>query len=245
MIPKILHYVWVGGPLPDEQRDFIETWRRSNPDFRIICWDEQNIDMSHQVIRDAYQKKLWATVADIARLQAVLKMGGIYFDTDFRVYKSLEPMLHHNCFWAFQEDHITSDQVCNGAFGAEAGHWFIERALLGLYGMRINRFIPQRPTTFGPKHITNLLRQEGLGDYDPNGVMIKDMFIAPIPVFFPFGWKEQFTPACITENTLAAHFWAKSWETTIPWPIRTAKKIVGMLRSIPRSSRRFYRPSTP
>ena len=35
MIPKRLHYVWVGSHLPDKQRAFIDSWRETNPDYEL------------------------------------------------------------------------------------------------------------------------------------------------------------------------------------------------------------------
>jgi mannosyltransferase OCH1-like enzyme len=225
-IPRILHYVWVGGPLPAAQQEYIATWRATNPDFEVVCWNEQNIDMSPKILSDAYKNRKWAKVADIARLQGVLRMGGIYFDTDFKLFKPLTPLLDYTCFYAFQETNESADWVCNGVFGAEPGHWFVKEALEGLYAMKRNLFLPERPTAFGPKHITRLLRRHGLNRYSPGGVFVKDVYIAPTPVFFPFHFTEQFTPECVREETLAAHFWEKSWETSIPKPIRIAKKII-------------------
>ena len=226
MIPKIFHYVWVGGTMPQAQHEYIESWRQTNPDFEIICWNEQNIDMSQPIIQRAYAERKWAKVADIARLQAVAKFGGIYLDTDFKLYKPLTPLLHHSCFFAFQEVDDGSDWVCNGVFGAEPNHWFVTRARDKLLAMKPNLIFPERPTMFGPKHITRLLRKAGLRAYSPSGVMVKDIYVAPVPLFFPFHYTETFTPECITEQTIGAHFWEKSWEKSIPWSIRVAKPIV-------------------
>jgi hypothetical protein len=225
MIPKLLHYVWVGGPMPDNQRRYLDTWQEYNPDFKITCWNEQNIDMTQPIISDAYKRKKWAKVADIARLQAVLQQGGIYLDTDFKVVKSLAPLLRHKCFYGFQTKEPGPDWLGNGAFGAEPGHWFIQEAVDGLYAMR-RSLLPERPTSFGPKHITRLLRVHGLKKYDDQGVMVRDVYIAPVPVFYPFSHGETFTPACITQDTLAVHFWEGSWKGTIPLPVRAAKKIL-------------------
>jgi hypothetical protein len=223
MIPKIIHYVWVGGPLPSAQADYIASWRETNPDFEVICWNEQNIDMSSEIICRAYKSGKWAKVADIARLQAVATMGGVYLDTDFRVYKSLTSMLGHRCFFAFQGSSISADWVSNGVFGAEPGHWFIKQARDGLHAMRPNLFLPERPTAFGPKHITRLMRRAGLKQYSSDGVMVQDIFVAATPVFFPFSHRESFTPSCVKAETLAAHFWEKSWGSTVPAPVRLAK----------------------
>lgn len=225
MIPKILHYVWVGNPMPRLFREYIATWHETNPDFEIICWNERNIDMSSRIIQNAYNKRKWAKVADIARLQAVSKMGGIYLDTDFKLYRSIGPMLKHHCFFVFQEDKDSDDWVCNGVFGAEADHWFVKEALRKLLDMKPS-LLPERPTSYGPKHITRLLRETGLGHtYSPDGLQIKDIFVAPMHLFFPFSRTEEFTPTCITEQTIGAHFWAKSWEASIPAPIRIAKQL--------------------
>lgn len=232
MIPAILHYVWVGGPLPQTQQDFIQSWRDTNPSFTLKQWDETNIDMNHPMIKQAYRQKKWAKVADIVRLQAVAQMGGIYFDTDFRIFKSLESIRNYKCFYAFQEVEPSTDWVCNGVFGAEPDHWFVQKALQGLFNMKPRRILPDRPTTYGPKHITRLLRSEGLDHYSPQGVTVKDIFIAPVPMFFPFHYTETFTSECITEQTLAAHFWAKSWETSIPLPIRLARNVHNRLRNL-------------
>jgi hypothetical protein len=223
MIPKKIHYVWVGGPLPEKQRAFIETWRRTNPSYEVVCWDENTIDFSIPVIREAYRRGRWATVADIARLVAVHQHGGIYLDTDFEVFKPLDRLLSDRCFCAFQREADPTDWVCNGVFGAEPKHWFVRDALEQVLSLRPAPFGIERPTRYGPKLFTRLLRRRGLTAYSQRGVRIEDVFIHPVPVFFPFGWGEQFSGECIGPDTLAAHFWEKSWEKDVPVLLRAAK----------------------
>ena len=43
MIPKLVHYVWVGGA--DKPRDIqqcIDSWKRKLPDFKFMEWNENN-----------------------------------------------------------------------------------------------------------------------------------------------------------------------------------------------------------
>lgn len=220
MIPRRIHYVWVGGDLPAEQQEFIETWRSTNPDFEIVRWDESNIDFSNPTVQEAYDRRQWSKVADFTRLKVIAEQGGIYMDTDFRVFHKLDALLQHTCFYAFQTEAHPTDWVSNGVFGAEPNHWFVRKALERTLAIRQPRFLPERPTAYGPKLVTALLREEGLSSYNAEGTMVKDVFICPVPMFFPFPMGEQFTPECVTPQTVAAHFWAESWAKDLPPLIR-------------------------
>ena len=84
MIPKVIHYCWFGGnPLPDLALRCIESWKRYNPDYEIIRWDEDNYDINADYYTaEAYRAKKWAFLSDYARLKIVYENGGIYLDTD-------------------------------------------------------------------------------------------------------------------------------------------------------------------
>jgi len=235
MIPKLLHYVWVGGDLPVDRRAYLETWQRTNPDFQIVHWGDTNINFTEPMVAEAYKQRKWAKVADIVRLMAVHQQGGIYLDTDFEVIRSLEPLLQHECFYGFQQPTASADWVANGAFGAVANHWFIREALNRLLNMPSGYW--ERPTAFGPKLITQLLRENGLETYSPKGIMVKDVYLCPIPVFYPYHWTETYTPDCIQPQTLAVHHWAEvpSFYANLPAPLRIArlglrkiKQVVGL-----------------
>ena len=235
MIPKRLHHVWVGGKLPDKQRAFIDTWRATNPDYEIVRWSEDNIDMTVPAIAAAYARRRWATVADVARLIAVLEHGGIYLDSDFELRRPLDPLLRHRCFFSFQYQQHPTDWVCNGVFGAEPGHRMVAAALQAVLRMRPGRFGLDRPTRYGPKLITRLLRAEGLRHYAPEGVQVNDIFVCPVHWFFPYGYGEEFDEAQVTPETLGVHFWQGSWKQDLPAPIRWAQSARRLL--LPGASR--------
>ena len=232
MIPKKIHYVWVGGPLPELQKHYILTWQIHNPDYKLVRWSEDNIDFSRPTIRQAYQQRRWSKVADIVRLMAVHAQGGIYLDTDFQVRRPLDRLLQHRSFWSFQFKANPTDLVGNGVFGAEPGHWFLGEAIDRVLSMRRIPFGLERPTRTGPKLITGMFNRYGLRGYSEDGVQIRDVFICPTHVFFPFGPAEEFTEACVTPDTLAVHFWEKSWAKDIPKVVRMA--LAAKARLVPR-----------
>ena len=225
MIPKRIHYVWVGSDLPDQQRRHVDSWRRTNPDFELVLWTERNIDFSNRQLRKAYDQRLWAKVADIARLVALSEQGGFYLDVDFELYKSLSPLLGEACVLGFQSVEPTPDWIANGAMAAEPGHWFIRHALEQLSAMRPRPFGLDRPTRYGPKLITRLAVEAGLMRYAAEGVRVKDIYVCPTQYFFPWAFGEKFQEGLVTPETYGMHLWEKSWEKDVPVLLRVGKAV--------------------
>ncbi len=106
MIPRIIHYVWMGGKkIPEQLRGYMYSWRQFMPDWEIREWNEKNfsIDQAPNYVREAYSHRKWAFVSDYVRLWALEQYGGVYFDTDVQVLKSFEPLLGDTAFIGLEE----------------------------------------------------------------------------------------------------------------------------------------------
>lgn len=127
MIPKIVHYVWVGrNPKSKIIQECIATWKKNLPDYKFIEWNEDNFDMhENKYIEQAYAAKKWAFVSDYIRARAIDEMGGIYLDTDVRVIADLTPLLNDRAFIGFENN----DYLSAAIFGAEKGHLFMQDIL--------------------------------------------------------------------------------------------------------------------
>lgn len=88
VIPKKIHYVWMGGaPKNDLALRCIESWKKYMPDYEIIEWNESNFDVdAFDYTRQAYEQKKWAFVSDAVRTYALKEYGGVYFDTDVELF---------------------------------------------------------------------------------------------------------------------------------------------------------------
>lgn len=233
MIPRIIHYVWVGGPFPDGYREYVESWRRTNPDYELICWNEENIDFSIPAISELYNAKKYNKVSDLVRHKAILEMGGIYLDTDFLVFKPLDKLLIHPCFYGFQHtDPDHTDFIAPGAFGAEPNHWFVRKVWERMLTTRNSYMGLDVPTALGPKLITSMLVDEGLHCYSGTGIYVKDIFLCPQHWFYPFPYGGVFTPDCVQADTLAAHMWEKSWEKYVSTPTKVARLLRNLARRV-------------
>lgn len=120
MIPKIIHYVWVGGnPKPKNIQRCLKTWRKHLQDYKIIDWNEDNFDIhENKYVEQAYQAKKWAFVSDYIRAKAVYEYGGIYLDTDVLVLDDLTSLLNNRAFVGFEN----KDNPFTAVFGAEKHH---------------------------------------------------------------------------------------------------------------------------
>ena len=154
MIPKVLHYIWVGGnPLPRAIQKNIETWAAANPDFLIVQWDESNIDFSSTFIRRSYKLGYWARVADYARIDILKKHGGIYLDTDIHAIKSFGPLLQHNFFVGLEDDKGT---VNNAVIGSVPNHWFLATAITEIDNKKSG--LERMDPSVGPELFSSLYR---------------------------------------------------------------------------------------
>ncbi len=128
MIPKKIHYCWIGGnSLPDSAKKCIESWKKFCPDYEIIEWNENNYDFTkNQYMKDAFEAKKWGFVPDYARLDIIYQHGGIYLDTDVEIIKSMDPLLQNSGFAGFEsKEYVNFGQ----GFGAEASNPVIKKLM--------------------------------------------------------------------------------------------------------------------
>lgn len=126
MIPKKIHYIWVGGKeKPKEIKRCIKTWKKLT-DYEFIEWNEKNFDIeSHPFVKRAYEAEKWAFVSDYIRAYVIYNHGGIYFDTDVFLIRNIDELLNNKAFVGFEND----DHPFTAVFGAEKKHPFVKDML--------------------------------------------------------------------------------------------------------------------
>jgi hypothetical protein len=199
LIPRVFHRIWLGGPLPERERAFGETWRRHHPDWELRLWRDEDVPpLANQALFDAAGSP--AQKADILRYELLLQHGGVHLDTEFECYRSIEPLLGGVELFCAREDGF---RAADALFGCTPGHPFIAAVVAALPDSVAWRPGRPRDEQTGQGLLTRVIaEQDGLGKAVP-AVFAPELFF-PYPRTDPHRAGETFPGA------YAAYHWAKS-----------------------------------
>lgn len=225
-IPKVIHYCWFGkGPKNVLTERCIESWKKCCPDYEIVEWNEDNYNISkNQYMREAYAERMWAYVADYARLDVLYDYGGIYLDTDVELLKSIDMLLEYSAFIAYGEWPCVNS---GAGIGAVKKHLVIKEMRDEPRGK--NSFYNSDGTynmTQNCVYETNILKKYGFMP-DFTAQSIRGMEILPPEVMVTGGvlGRDKY----VTENTVALHHNGESWsEKNRKKEIRDTKKYMSL-----------------
>ena len=100
--------------------------RKPVRDYEIRECNALNFDMGiNDFVKEAYEAKKWAFVADFARLYLLYHYGGVYMDGDVELVKNIDTFLERPAFIGQER----KGWVSAGIIGAEAGNDFIKTCL--------------------------------------------------------------------------------------------------------------------
>lgn len=89
--------------MPEDQKKFIDGWKKLMPDYEFKCWNEKSINLDTiPFAKDAYNAKKYAYVADYTRIYALYKEGGIYIDTDILLKTRFDDFLQYGVFTSYE-----------------------------------------------------------------------------------------------------------------------------------------------
>ena len=223
MIPKIIHYCWVGGAaLPPLAEECIQSWQKFMPDYRLMRWDESNFNIGEApaYVQQAYEARKFAFVSDYIRLWALEQYGGLYLDVDFEVLRPFDELMEQHIAFAGYEG-SKRQPVMQGVLASEPhGAWV--RDMLSTYTDRA------------------FVRSDGSLDLTPNTTFFSDRLEAQgfIPdgkeadiyvdrvLFFHLLPVWAFCPVLTTgedvrtESTYCVHRGLNSWDTATTWKAR-------------------------
>ena len=211
MIPKIIHYCWFGrGEKSDLMKKCIASWKKFLPEYEIKVWNEDNFDVnSIPYTRDAYKEKKYAFVSDYVRLCVLYQYGGLYFDVDVELIKSIREIIGRGPFLACESAENGILTVNPGLIVATTPQLPFWKILIDSY--RIESFYKED----GALNcctinicVTSLLKQLGWQCRD-KFQHVGEFNIYPSSYFCPMDWYTK--KIKLTSNTYSIHWYAETW----------------------------------
>jgi len=213
MIPKIIHYCWLGeDSYPEKIQHCIDSWKRVLPDYQICLWDTKRFDINQSIwVKEAFEKKKYAFAADYIRCYALYTEGGIYLDSDVEVLKKFDDLLELPYFMGKER---VSGGIEAATMGAEKGMPLMKE-LLEYYDKRHfvekdklnDKVMPKvMQEVIGNKYIIKPISSPAEMEKEAH-----TLCVLPSDYFSP---KEN-EKLYVTDNTYSIHHYSASWRPAI------------------------------
>ena len=228
-IPKIIHQIWLGSPVPKEFNAIIKTWKEKHPEWEYKLWTDSDVKQIQLINQKAYDAATnYGMKSDILRLEILHQFGGVYVDID------QECILPHDIF-----HHITNFyigllsldlpfkiSIANGVMGSKKKHQIICNALQKIH-KNTHRIINANEDL---ETIMNLT-----GPYLMSGILLKYFYstqtncikeplvLFPKPFFFPLRcekrdykhlkrWKARIEKSNLSPYTYGVQYHTCTWQ---------------------------------
>ena len=157
-IPRLIHFVALGGTMPEWADYNIGRFRALNPGWRILVHrDDGMLLPSFRPGYDAIQgDHVWGRRSDLVRVSILGKLGGWYFDWDFLPLRRMADIVaDYDLSGGFFLTQGTPDLIANGVIGTTANSPGL-RAIGYELARRAARPINRAWDGFGPRPYTDV-----------------------------------------------------------------------------------------
>ena len=122
MIPKIIHYIWIGDkPIPklvEENNKVI------GPDWEVKIWTDKDFTFKEcKFVEEAYELGLYMYCSDALRFYVLKQYGGLYIDCDVKLYRTPDNLLELP--YAIGNERYSEYSPNSGIMLSEPNNWLI------------------------------------------------------------------------------------------------------------------------
>ena len=205
-IPKIIHQIWIGGPLPEAFAQLCESWKyyHINRGWLYKLWTDKDVpELKLQNQRFFNENENPGVRSDLMRWEILYNFGGFYLDVDYECLQPLDSLLCYDFVTAIQPLDTLFIQLGNAFIGAHPKHPILKYCIEEI---KNNWHYKGAPMKTGPVYFTKAFYKIA----GRNGRL--DIALPPT-YFYPLGSqeKEMQYEKWLDEGAYAIHHWAKSW----------------------------------
>ncbi len=214
-IPKIIHQIWLGGPLPAKYEPLQKTWKEKHPDWEYRLWTDTDVLQFPFRNRQRFEQAInIGEKADILRYEILHLQGGVYVDMDFECMRPLDPLNHTLDFYVGLLGAYTTTQeteIGNAFIGSIPRHPILKYCLDQIAKKAPGKTADEVQAVSGPGCIRRAFfkcyREKHL-----RNVAFPFTFFYPLPPHERCGHlKEEILAKWVEPETFGIHYWDVSW----------------------------------
>lgn len=206
-IPKIIHQIWLGSPVPESFKSLQQSWIEHHLDrgWSYKIWTDEDVAQMHLYNQEFYDATdNYGVKSDILRWEIIYKYGGVYVDMDYECLRALDDFHYaYDFYTALQPLDTFFVQLGAALFGSCPGHPILKHCIETIAD---DWHLKGAPKKTGPVHFTKSFfacaEQDGTRD-----------IAFPALYFYPLGSQETEANrrGWVQQGAFAVHWWAKSW----------------------------------
>lgn len=169
-IPKTIHIIWFGKPMPTANLEKIETWKKHHPNWMFCQWDDAMINrefkagLQNQHLFDrAMSMQNYAQASDIARYEILERFGGLYIDSDVYCHKRFDVFHENFDFYIGMEGGLDTSICGNAIIGSTKNHPVLRKVITN-----IKKGFDSHHNEFIYENVESFFKEKRGWFYDPN-----------------------------------------------------------------------------
>jgi hypothetical protein len=227
MIPKIIHQIWLGAPVPPEWAATAESWRRFHPGWEYRFWSDAEsrpfVEANCPEFLGVYDSLSYPVQrSDVLRYLLLHRVGGVYADMDVECLRPIDSLLEKGGALVVMEPgaHAAERGIrpyLSNAFIASTPRHPMMGTLLQTLTEESTRAVTHRDVleTTGPNRFDRACRADGYPDVAVLDASTISPFARETPELSVMrenaDGAERLRQFCKERGSFAIHYWANSW----------------------------------
>ncbi|MES2122079.1 MAG: glycosyltransferase [Chlamydiota bacterium] len=211
IIPKRMHFIWLGSPLPAICAKMVATWKELHPDWIVKVWTDADAEAFPLQNRLAYNiARNYGEKSDIFRYEILYHLGGMYADIDFECLQSFEE-LHRSC--EFYTGAL-EQYVLNGLVGCRPGHPIIKACMDHIRIGNGDHDSERIMRGSGPYYLSAMIESTLTAEDEGKVVVFPANVFYPFPAIYRFDFidLEEIKSLFARPESMAIHYWSSTWQ---------------------------------
>lgn len=216
-IPKIIHQIWLGSPVPERYYAAMQSWKTHHPEWTYMLWTDKDIEPFKMQNKDLFDlAPNYGMKSDLLRMEILNRYGGLYVDVDQYCIKPHD-IFHHVCsFYVCSFNGTGKNRVLvnNNVIGSSKNNPILECWLQFLPKRFPNKLkkdleIIHGKTLFitGPFYLTSIIRRKRY----KNCLILHNSFFNPLKTQKRKNIDLESVKSSLKPYSYSAHFHTCSW----------------------------------